>query len=117
MIKKPQLFNLLKPVNDEFEEISSKLQKPYIENQFDISQKLLYAIEKPTINTKNTNSCRNSTGRLSAFDFLNQSTTNVNEKKTFLIVLKYFQNENKNVVMARKSTNLYGFSKASSKLR
>ena len=84
---------------------------------FSANLELLYALEKPTINTKNANSCRNSTGRLSAFDFLNSSTTKSNEKKTFSITLNYFKNENNNVVMARKSTNLYGFSKVSSKVR
>ncbi|CAD8165864.1 unnamed protein product [Paramecium pentaurelia] len=118
MIKKPQLLNLaLKPITNEVEEISSKSEKQLNENQFDISQKLLYALEKPTINTKNANSCRNSTGRLSAFDFLNSSTSKANEKKTFSITLNYFRNEKNNVVIARNSTNLYGFSKVSSKVR
>ncbi|CAK65881.1 unnamed protein product (macronuclear) [Paramecium tetraurelia] len=118
MIKKPQLLNLpFKPTTNEPEDDSSKAQKQTIENSFDISQKLLYAFEKPTINTKNANSCRNSTGRLSAFDFLNSSTTKANEKKTFSITLNYFKNDKSNIGTTRKSTNLYGFSKVSSKVR
>ncbi|CAD8050729.1 unnamed protein product [Paramecium primaurelia] len=116
MFKKQQLLNsTFKSNTNEIDYDSSKSQKQSNENQFDISQKLLYALEKPTINTKNTNSCRNSTGRLSVFDFLNLSITKANKKKTFSIKLNYLKNDKTNFGMIKQSTNLYGFSKVSSK--
>ncbi|CAD8142594.1 unnamed protein product [Paramecium pentaurelia] len=118
MFKKQQLLNsTFKSNTNEIDYDYSKSQKQSNENQFDISQKLLYALEKPTINTKNTNSCRNSTGRLSAFDFLNLSITKANKKQTFSITLNYFKNDKSNFGIIRQSTNLYGFSKVSSKVR
>jgi hypothetical protein len=59
---------------------------------------------------------RNSTGRLSAFDFLNVSNARVNDKKAFSITMNYFKNE-KGSSTVKHSSNLYGFSIISSKIR